>query len=438
MTPACSTSLNSFFLNHLNSAFLMSFIFSCLFFMPAVSAMEEPGTETILFTLQGEPTNMIIDGDRLFWLQDNKFLNYTERGIYIYNFSEDSKRCIRHIPPPSDRGTWSFYAPVISGNQIVYQEGKAIMLTNSITGQTTQLTNSDDETVPVSALKYNQNPWIDKDKIVWTEHNAESYSSFSGGKIVLYNQTNGEKQYVPVGMPGYQNSPRISGDDIVWRDYRQSDENNPDLYHFNLITAQENMLPTEKSVIGIPFVMGDLIIWTEMIQGVHTIIDYSLSSQTRTVIGPGSVNDGHVPPVSERRIVWLKSKNPLNVREESGAIMVMDLHSGEKSQLTPFEKGLSFPAISGDRIIYTRGAGKNEFREQREVVLYTLPPLDADIEGGLDAGTGNTSGNSLPPSAVDSLAPKRADAALPGISFITIMVSLVVCIAMVALWRWWR
>lgn len=438
MIPACSTSLNSFFMKNLNYAFLMGLIFICLFFMPAASAMEEPGTETILFTLQGEPTDMIIDGDRLFWLQDSKFLNYTERGIYVYNFSDDSKRCIRRIPPPSDRGTWSFYAPVISGNLIVYQEGKAIMLTNISTGRTTQLTNSDDETVPVSALKYNQNPWVDGDKIVWTEHNAVSYSSVSGGKIVLYNLTNGEKQYVPVGAPGNQNSPVISGDDIVWRDYRQNGENCPDLYHFNLITEQENMLPTENPVIGMPFVMGDQVIWTEMIQGVHTIVDYSLSSQTRTVIGPGSVDDGHVPSLSERRIVWLKSKNPLNVREESGAVMVMDLHSGEKSQLTPFERGLSFPAIAGDRIIYTRGAGEDEFREQREVVLYTLPPLDSDIEVGSDAGTGNASGNSSPPSAVDSLAQKGANTALPGFSFITIMVSLVVCIAGVALWRLWR
>lgn len=37
-----------------------------------------------------------------------------------------------------------------------------------------------------------------------------------------------------------------------------------------------------------PFIPGDDVFWTEMIHGIHTIVYYSSSSYTRTIIGLGS------------------------------------------------------------------------------------------------------------------------------------------------------
>jgi hypothetical protein len=55
-----------------------------------------------------------------------------------------------------------------------------------------------------------------------------------------------------------------------------------------------------------PFIPGDDVFWTEMIHGIHTIVYYSSSSQTRAIIGLGSVGHCQIPPYSESRIIWIQ------------------------------------------------------------------------------------------------------------------------------------
>jgi hypothetical protein len=78
--------------------------------------------------------------------------------------------------------------------------------------------------------------------------------------------------------------------------------------------------------------------------------------------------------------------------------MVMDLRTGEKSQITPFQRGLSHPVISGEYIIYTRGAGDDWSREPREVVLSVLPSRPEETVSGMDT----RQGNSTPSPSADS------------------------------------
>jgi hypothetical protein len=335
----------------------------CLVTIPlTISAEPVPGTEAVLFTLSEEPFYMTLEGDRLFWLQDNKYLSASERGLYGYNLTEDSTIPVVHQVETTK----------ISGDRVVFS-GKGIMLMNVTTGTLVQLTNQDDASLPVSDLRFNQNPSIDGDQVAWTEHEGLAHSGVDGGKIVILNLTTGERQYLPTGSPGNQNSPMIFGNFILWKDYRSGGVNDPELYLFDLKEGKEERLPTENPVKSIPYISGDDVVWTEKIHGIHTIIHYSISSRNRTIIGQGSIHQGHLPPISDERIVWLQSRNPLDIREERNAIMVMDLRTGEKTQITPFQRGLSHPVISGEYIIYTRGAGDDWSREPREVVLYTLP-----------------------------------------------------------------
>jgi beta propeller repeat protein len=292
--------------------------------------------------------------------------------------------------------------PVTSGDQVVFSE-IGIMLTNISTGSTVQLTNQDDPILPVSELKHNQNPWIDRDRVVWTEHSTGYYSSVSGGKIVLLNLTTGERQYVPAGMPGNQSYPKISGDYLIWKDYRNEGRDYPDLYLFDLRTGTETRLTAPKTLRGIPYIRGDHVFWEEKnLYGIDTIIQYTLSTGTRSDLGPGWLGQTDaIPPFSDNRVVGILSENPFDIREEKGAIIVLDLNTGEKSQITSFRRGLSFPMISGDRIIYTRGAGDDWEREPREVVLYTLAPKQTPVVSA--SGTGTDDGGispSLPPSTV--------------------------------------
>ena len=109
----------------------------------------------------------------------------------------------------------------------------------------------------------------------------------------------------------------------------------------------------------------------------------------------------------------------------------MDLRTGEKSQITSFEKGVSFPVISGERIVYTRGEGDDWFKEPREVILYTLGAPRPSAITTL-SGTGTDDGGTRQPlaqySGVQTGVTPVAPAGLPG------MVSIAGVMAGVSLW----
>lgn len=402
--------------NHQRSSGLLIIVI-CLVTTPLVTSAEPvSGTETGLFTLSGEPFHMILDEDRLFWIQDSKYLNASEQGLFYYNISDGMTKQLGQIG-----------APAISGDRIVFSE-KGIMTINLSTGSTVQLTNQNDAVLPVSDLRFNQNPCIDGDRVVWTEHEGLVHSNVEGGRIVILNLTTGERQYLPTGSPGNQSTPIISGNFILWKDYRHSGPDDQELYLFDLEKGTEERLPTENPVKANPYLSGDEVVWTEEIHGIHMIIHYSISSRTRTVVGQGSVHQGHLPPVSDYRVVWLQSKNPLDIREERNAIMLMDLRTGEKRQITPFRRGLSHPVISGEYIIYTRGAGDDWFNEPREVVLYTLSSSQGETVNGTDTRPGN---DNSPIPATNSLDKGEAmpPTSSPGFTCITLIAGCIAALA---------
>lgn len=421
----------------LTSRVLLGLFLSGLFLAQIISAAENiSGTETVLFTLAGEPLYLGFDGDRLLWLQQSASPGAPGQGLYVYNLTEGTTRQLVRIGEPSEQSSEGYNAtvheiltPEASGDRVVFSEN-GIMLTNITTGSTVRLTNQNDSILPVSGIRHNLNPWIDGDRIVWIENAGVSYSSVSSGRIVLFNLTTGKKEYVPAGMPGNQSYPRISGNYIVWNDYRNN-RDYPELYFMDIRNRTETRLTS--SVIGIPFIRGDSVFWEEKNSiGIDTLVCYTISTGIRSEIGSGWMGQAQaIPPVSDDRIVWRVSRSPSNMREEQGAIMVMDLRTGEKSQINSFEKGVSFPVISGDRIVYTRGMGDDWFREPRGVVLYTItsprPSTITTLSGTSDTGTRE----SLPPYTVASSGTMpTAPAGLPGavsIAGVTAGVSL-----------WWR
>ncbi|HNY89670.1 MAG TPA: hypothetical protein PKL35_07810, partial [Methanoregulaceae archaeon] len=148
--------------------------------------------------------------------------------------------------------------------------------------------------------------------------------------------------------------------------------------------------------------------------------------RVRTVVGQGSVHQGHLPPISDERVAWLQSMNPFDFRDSRSAIMVMDLRTGEKTQITPFRRGLSHPVISGEYIIYTRGAGDDWSREPREVVLHTLSSRPGET-GMSDTGRSNShspvnsslnQGGAIPPTSS------------PGFAYITLIGGCITALAL--------
>lgn len=344
----------------------------CMLIIPNASGTEfASGNETVLISLTGEPFYMTCHDDRLLWLQDNSNVSPAERGIYLYNLTEHSTKLLVQVPQPDNHGTYTIRSPEISGNLMTWVLN-GLMVTNISAGTTQQLTNLEDLTLPVKEIKGVNNPWIDGDRVVWTESDKNSYSSISPGRIVLLNLTNGLKEYVPVSMPGNQSFPRISGNYLVWNDYRRGEKNPPNLYLFNLMEKTEMRLPTTDPIEGVPTITDDQILWTELVFGLPHIVHYNIKTGVRTVIGPGSVHQGHTPQISDDQVVWPQSKNPLDFREERYAIMVSNLRTGEQQQVTAFSKDVSFPVICGNHIIYTRGSDEDIFTTPRDVVLFTI------------------------------------------------------------------
>jgi len=418
--------------NHRCSSGLLIIVI-CLVTIPwTISAESVPGTEAVLFTLSGEPFYSTLEGDRLFWLQDNKYLSASERGFYGYNLTEGTKKQLIKIGEQVQMSSDSTIPIIhqvemarISRDRVVFSE-KGIMLMNISTGSLAQLTNQDDAFLPVSDLRFSQNPSIDGDRVVWTEHEGVSHSSVDGGKIVIFNLTTGENQYLPTGSPGHQSTPMISGNFILWKDYRSHGPDDPELYLYDLMNGTEERLLTENPVKSTPYISGDDVVWTEEIHGIHTIIHYSIASRVRTVVGQGSVHQGHLPPISDERVAWLQSMNPFDFRDSRSAIMVMDLRTGEKTQITPFRRGLSHPVISGEYIIYTRGAGDDWSREPREVVLHTLSSRPGET-GMSDTGRSNShspvnsslnQGGAIPPTSS------------PGFAYITLIGGCITALAL--------
>jgi len=114
--------------------------------------------------------------------------------------------------------------------------------------------------------------------------------------------------------------------------------------------------------------------------------------------------------------------------------MVMDLRTGEKKQITPFQDGLSHPVISGEQVIFTRGAGEDWSREPREVVLYTLTARNEETVSGTDTRPGN--GNSPTP-ATNSLDKNEAipPTSSPGFTCFTLIAGCAAALASRKVWR---
>jgi len=142
--------------------------------------------------------------------------------------------------------------------------------------------------------------------------------------------------------------PAIYGDRIVWADYRNTavDDQNWDIYMYNLSTQEETQITTNESGQSNPAIYGNSIIWQDNRNGNYDIYMYDLSTSKETQITTNE-SDQMNPEIYGDKIVWIDERNG----NENTDIYMYDLSTSRETRITT-SGSAGGPAIYCNRIAW--------------------------------------------------------------------------------------
>jgi beta propeller repeat protein len=298
----------------------------------------------------------------------------TWEDVYTYNIQADSS--LQPAAPASDAAVVSGAAavptaaghetritnnpseqrsPAISGNQIVWADGRNGNHLQIYRYDLNTHTESRVSTVPLNSQQMNPPPdpplssvllqnraAISGSSVVWIDNRYDHQS--------VYLADLSAKTETPVfPQSKVDNSPlAIDGTRMVWADTRNSTDSasNTDIYMYDFSTQTETRITTNASDQLAPDISGNTIVWTDTRLGGYTIFMYDLTTHTETQVSRASSGEFNPPKIDGNYIVWEDGRNG------KADIFLYDISSREERQITTNPAEQTSPDVSGNRIVW--------------------------------------------------------------------------------------
>ncbi|OPX64528.1 MAG: PKD domain protein [Methanoregula sp. PtaU1.Bin006] len=233
------------------------------------------------------------------------------------------------------------WEPAIFGDYIVWSDDRTgdrnIYLYNIATGSEYQITDG-----PVGELQ----PVISGHYLSWVD---DRFSSFGNEyDVVLYDLDTGIT--IRIGNEtGDQTNPDIDGDLVVWQDARNGDfTDNIYLYSISGDTVLQ-VSDSDGSQI-MPHVSDNVIVWENgsYWPPMVSVYDYAGNQTIFQPVNFGMDEEQIEPAIDNNHIVWV------DTHEGTYLVYMMDLATGDISDITPNLDENYFPDIDGSRIIWKK------------------------------------------------------------------------------------
>ena len=161
-----------------------------------------------------------------------------------------------------------------------------------------------------------------------------------GGSIRYSDLPAGEGQRVTGGGTG-QRYPSVSGDYIVWEEILDT---NLDICLFEISSGKTRVLTDGQADRWKPVVCDGHVVWYDAGGGSTDICLHEIETGNEVLLSCSPVTEWK-PALSERYVVWEESTG-------NGDIWLYDILSKERHQITRSGARQTYPAISGNRIIW--------------------------------------------------------------------------------------
>ncbi len=247
-------------------------------------------------------------------------------------------------------------SPAISGNQILWVDGRNGNHLQIYRYDLTTHTESRVSTVPLNAQQLNPPPnpplssvllqtgeAIRGSSVVWIDNRYDHQSVYLAD-LSANTETPIFPQSTVVGS-----ELAIDGSRMVWADSRNSTNSasNTDIYLYDFSTHTETRITTNPSDQLAPDISGNTIVWTDTRLGGYTIFMYDLATHTETQVSRASSGAFNPPKIDGNYIVWEDGRNG------NADIYLYDISTREERQLTTNPAEQTSPDVSGNRIVWT-------------------------------------------------------------------------------------
>jgi mannan endo-1,4-beta-mannosidase len=214
-------------------------------------------------------------------------------------------------------------------------------------------------TTKTEVLYRQYRPAISGERIIWYDWRNNNPD------IYMYNLSTAEETSITTN-PAIQYCIDISGNRIVWHDDRTGCSYNADVYMYDIPTKNETRLFNCNSIVEHSIgISGNHIVWAAWTGSTDNIYMYDIPTGQTTRIASSSYKQSY-PAISGNRIVWTDWRNG----STNADIYMYDISTGNVTQITTDPANQNYPAISGNRIVWTdwRNGSTNA-----DIFMYDIP-----------------------------------------------------------------
>jgi len=233
------------------------------------------------------------------------------------------------------------WEPAIYGEYIIWSDDRTgdrnIYLYNIATGVEHQITSG-----PV----WESQPVISGHYITWVDD--EYLSTGNGFDVILYDLDTGITTRIG-NETGDQTNPDIDGDLVVWQDARNGDFTD-NIYLYTISGDTVVQVSDADGSQLFPRVSDNVIVWENgsYWPPMVSVYDYAGNQTIFQPVNFGMDEEQIEPAIDNNHIVWV------DTHEGTYLVYMMDLATGEISDITPNFDENYFPDIDGSRVIWKK------------------------------------------------------------------------------------
>ena len=182
-------------------------------------------------------------------------------------------------------------------------------------------------------------PGVSGDRVVYSAYEKKEWNQ-TDSDLYLYTISAGTTTRIT--LPGDQVNPRISGNLVAWQD-EPPGRSSVNLMLQDLTTGNRFKVPTRMWAYN-PDLSGSRVIWLDRPDSPAVYL-YDLQDRTWERITNRTGIQG-APQIDRNRVTWA------DIRGDDRDIFVLDVVTGDETQVTEGDRNQFTPSISGDRVAW--------------------------------------------------------------------------------------